>query len=308
MDRSDYSAAATCLKLDAAGAEASEALREAGIEALVLKGPVLQAWLYPDRLRPYADVDLLVREDQWEEARDIVGRLGYRDPLAGASDVEVSSHAVAMIREDGAVIDLHWRLGGSKAPGLDMWQELRAEADREVIAGHDLLVCGPLGRIVVVVVHAAQHGVSESKPRVDLARLAAHVDVSEIRRAGGLAERLGASEAFAAGLWMNDYLRGALPDMACEPRSPELRARVYGVRHAPGMGILLGITSGPVRTRLRTLARALWPSADLVRLRHGLPAGASAGVLLRARAARWWYQARQVGGALRRFAQLMKRG
>ena len=54
-------AAANALLLDLAAARASAALRDAGIRAILLKGPVIARWLYDDGSeRNYGDVDLLV--------------------------------------------------------------------------------------------------------------------------------------------------------------------------------------------------------------------------------------------------------
>jgi hypothetical protein len=52
------------------------------ISSLVLKGPALAWTVYPDpATRPFADIDLLVRPDQYMKARNILNQLGYRSQL-----------------------------------------------------------------------------------------------------------------------------------------------------------------------------------------------------------------------------------
>ncbi|RMG17030.1 MAG: hypothetical protein D6731_04875, partial [Planctomycetota bacterium] len=59
---------------------ACAALDRAGVAALVLKGPVLAARLYGGGLRPYGDLDLLVRPADALAALDALRALGYRAP------------------------------------------------------------------------------------------------------------------------------------------------------------------------------------------------------------------------------------
>src|SRR4051812_23591803 len=57
---------------------AHSALREHGIEAIPLKGPVLASELYGDlALRPFSDIDLLIRREQVDAAESVVRDLGY---------------------------------------------------------------------------------------------------------------------------------------------------------------------------------------------------------------------------------------
>lgn len=56
----------------------TRALKSAGIQSLVLKGPALEATVYPERgLRNFADLDLLVDCDALVRANDVLTGLGY---------------------------------------------------------------------------------------------------------------------------------------------------------------------------------------------------------------------------------------
>ena len=58
-------------------AECAWALSTAGVDTLVLKGPSLGEWLYPEG-RDSADVDLLVRPRQWDRGIRDLGDSGLR--------------------------------------------------------------------------------------------------------------------------------------------------------------------------------------------------------------------------------------
>ena len=55
------------------------ALNTAGVPVIVLKGAALARTLYPSSvLRPYGDLDVLVREEDWVAVRETLASLGYR--------------------------------------------------------------------------------------------------------------------------------------------------------------------------------------------------------------------------------------
>lgn len=91
-------------------AEATTALRQAGIEALTLKGMSLAHTVYPDPgLRPMADIDLLVRPAERAAALEALRALGYRTPGAAADRLGASRSFAELVR-DGTLIDLHWHI------------------------------------------------------------------------------------------------------------------------------------------------------------------------------------------------------
>lgn len=67
------------LMLSHHAARLSAAFREAGIAFAIVKGEVFARRLYAVASdRPFTDVDLLVAEDQFDAANDILGRSGFR--------------------------------------------------------------------------------------------------------------------------------------------------------------------------------------------------------------------------------------
>src|SRR2546422_3218973 len=60
---------------------ASGAFAEAGIDAVVLKGPSMAHTIYPDpSWRPFGDIDLLVRTMDWRRACGVLTQLGFTRP------------------------------------------------------------------------------------------------------------------------------------------------------------------------------------------------------------------------------------
>src|SRR5215213_4879318 len=70
--------AAYSLHLDLVAVQATRALEQAGVPAIVLKGPSIATWLYVDGgARPYDDCDLLVPLERFPDARRALAALGY---------------------------------------------------------------------------------------------------------------------------------------------------------------------------------------------------------------------------------------
>lgn len=88
--------------------EATEALRQAGVDTLTLKGMALANIVYAEpALRPMADLDLLVRPADRAVAVPTLRALGYRTP-GEAADFLGASRSFAELVRDGTRIDLHW--------------------------------------------------------------------------------------------------------------------------------------------------------------------------------------------------------
>src|SRR4051794_18693820 len=105
--------AAGTLAVDGWTAEAIEALRAVGADAVLLKGPVMARWLYDDlEIRPYSDADLLVSASRRRRSEHALAGLGYalRHP-EGEKHLISGPHAQTWYRQrDGAMIDLHHSL------------------------------------------------------------------------------------------------------------------------------------------------------------------------------------------------------
>lgn len=98
------------LALEQALITVSSAFRDVGVEHVVLKGPALAHSFYPDpTLRPFVDLDLLVRTRDWRRACTLLEKLGYLriqpEPRAGFD--ERFGKAAPHRSDEGLCVDLH---------------------------------------------------------------------------------------------------------------------------------------------------------------------------------------------------------
>lgn len=193
-------------EVDRAAIAAVGALEAAGIEVLLLKGPVLARTLYrPGEHRGYFDVDLLVAANDRVAAGQVLASLGYLD-FAQSSGVQVfpdDPHADLWTRssERGVVaVDLHWRLPGCDADPERVWSALRAHRARIDLGGARTPILDRPGLALHLALHAAQHGPDDLKVIGDLARGLDRWPTKVWRDAAMLASEVGATEAFSAGL------------------------------------------------------------------------------------------------------------
>lgn len=95
-------------------ARIARALDARGLPSLALKGPILAARIYGDLgLRPFRDLDILVRQPDLARAAEVLVELGYLAGLpgrVGAGPFWGAAGQMAFHRApDGAIVELHWR-------------------------------------------------------------------------------------------------------------------------------------------------------------------------------------------------------
>lgn len=98
-----------------------EALHEAGIEVIVLKGSMFADEIYRDRsYKKMNDVDVMIRREDAEETIDVLKSLGFQGvgALFGKSEISASSHHTPpyVSADLACVIGLHWGLVSPLSP------------------------------------------------------------------------------------------------------------------------------------------------------------------------------------------------
>jgi hypothetical protein len=168
-------AAASALHSDvlfAALERALAALGEAGVEPIVLKGPALASTLYPTRdLRPFGDLDLLVRPPELARADQALRALGYLPGTNKPTEVDDFHRVYARAGRDG-VMELHTdllQLGLPTACGGALWEQ----AERWKLPGlpRPALMLGLEHQVLHLCVHLHLHGYRRLIWFVDLERL-----------------------------------------------------------------------------------------------------------------------------------------
>ena len=143
------------------------AFDRASVPVMPLKGPALGEALYRDPgLRPFTDLDLLVRRADVPRAVRLLSTLGYRAlehqrPLAYELADATAACFVAVERGSGTLpVDLHWGLvgfpGGIGPRALDT-EEVWGRAVTEERWGRQVLALGREDLVLYLALHLAIH-------------------------------------------------------------------------------------------------------------------------------------------------------
>jgi hypothetical protein len=252
--------------VDAITAEVAGAFGREGIETLVLKGPVLAKWLYPDEARTYVDSDLMVAPESRARAVGVLERLGFAQHMPWlAPPLSLDIGRTTFSRDSGGVVDLHWQLPGLDGDPDEIWSRLAAGAEQQVIGGIQLRVPARNAVLLHVVLHAAQHANrGDGKPLEDLRRALAHVEESKWSSVLELARACRGIPAFAAGL----RLVSEGGDLARRLDLGEVRSFQYTLRRedviAEQLYALLSADEG-IRWKLTIAASRIFPRPDHMR-------------------------------------------
>jgi hypothetical protein len=256
------------------------ALTAAGVRSVLLKGPVLERALYGDgALRLYADVDLLVAPGSVRDAEGVVGGLGFERPPDEALREVHDLHAVHWVRpHDAAWVDLHWTVKRAGAPPERVWEALAEGTQRLELFGTSIEAPRPAALALVVALHAAQHGAGRARGIEDLERAAAHFGSSTWEEAAGLARRVEALDAFAAGMRLAPGTAAIADRLGLAERAPLRVTAVASTQPETTHGWYRILRARGLRARLRLLRQELFPHPAVMRERHPKRSGTRAGL------------------------------
>ena len=271
------------LALAAATGEVLDAMSEAGIRTVMLKGAAIATRLYDNpELRPAGDVDLLVAPSQARAAAQVLTRLGFHDPLAGARAHERSAHAVTFRREgtSPACVDLHTALPLCRRDPEALWDEFSRGTTAVHIAGRPIEVLADHAQAFVIAAHALQHG-GAPKQREDLERAVARYDRETWEGTVAMARRLGAEGVLAAGLRLSDAGARLADGLALTVNndSVEIRLRQAGSPQV-AFGLMRLAETRSVRQRLQLVLRELIPTRPFMRIAYPFAARGPAALTL----------------------------
>jgi hypothetical protein len=265
-ERRDAIATGVNIAIDAVAAEVTSAFREAGIRALLLKGPPSVRWLYDsDSGRFSTDVDLLVEPGGRRAAEEVLEQLSFR-PLPQNIGPGEPRHARAWERDANPVeVDLHVSVAGAGAPIDEVWRVLSLQTEEIVLAGAPVEIPSAPARALLIVLHAAQHGAGWEQALRDLERAVARLPDEVWRTAATLANDLDATAPFAAGLELVEGGK-ALAERLGLPKQRTVEATL---RAWTAPDLTLGIhrltaTRG-LRAKGAFIIRKVFPSPDWMR-------------------------------------------
>lgn len=286
------------LAVDAVTIEVLTALRERGVQAVLLKGPSVTRLLYEPGQRSYVDTDLLVDPRGFGQAQSVLASLGFvREEAVAERSIE---HGEAWSR-GAAMVDLHRRLWGTDVPDEEAWRVLATETDVLRLGPIEVKTLREAAVALGIALHAVQHGAGVGQTRRDLERAIARLGPDVWRDAAALARRLGAEPAFQAGLRALPEGRELLARLEVAPAtSVEAVLRETLDPEAAGQALLLERLASRSRFgRVTLLARLLVPSRAYMRRFHAPLAERGTAGLAAAYARRYALLARRVVPAIR---------
>ncbi|MFL6299148.1 MAG: nucleotidyltransferase family protein [Terriglobales bacterium] len=184
---------------------AVSSLSEAGVEAVPLKGPALATRIYGDiGLRPFSDIDLLIRPEQIAAAEAVALKLGYEPEIsipAAHRDRWLKQQCELTFRRAGVSrLEFHWDISHphfALGTGVDdFWSRSRTvqigDSKLSDLSEQDLLF--------TLIVHGTRHGWSRLMWLVDLAELLGSLPHINWKLSAANAEERGAARMIATAL------------------------------------------------------------------------------------------------------------
>ena len=258
----------TNLAADAVAAETVREFDQRGIRSLVLRGPGIARWLYGEGERDYGDTDLLVEPGFVDRAEAMLRELGFAGRSLRASKHAQPRHAETWVRGKTPAIDLHRTIVGGGAPDRDVWDILWAHSEPIALHGVDVKTLDRVGLLVVLTLHAAQHGLAAATRDLDVALTQVAIDMW--RRAFSLAAQLDALRAFGTALRMSPAGRAVAERLEIDASpNPETLLRSEAPPDlALGLNWVAELPS--TRARARFIASKVFPSPDSMRASSGV--------------------------------------
>jgi hypothetical protein len=256
---------AAMARTDAAGAAVRDAFEQVGIEHVVIKGRAFADRLYHGAAeRPYGDTDIVIRVGDRDRAKRVLETLEYRRTDRDGDLLGVPGYSNTYVDVNGAVIDLHWNLSGITAPPETTWEFLREHSTEMSLGGRSARVPDDAATALIVVLHNAHHAARWRTAKRDLDRAASVLALKAWRSAQAQARRLGAEEAFAAGLALSESGRELARRLDVDGSvSLEYRLRADAVHYRTWA--IHRISTTPRAGRARVIAEVLMPAPASMR-------------------------------------------
>lgn len=163
-------------------------LHDAGVTPVLLKGAALRRLLYAAPVeRPMVDLDLLVREEEFEAAVSALSRSGFELPRAEVQDAYRRHHFHLQAKHPGNfVVELHWALTRPNDVVRLDYQGIRARARTFERPGWTrTLVPAPPDLILHAIAQATADSFGSLRHVIDIDRVIAHtgaeLDWAELR-------------------------------------------------------------------------------------------------------------------------------
>ena len=131
-----------------------------GVEALVIKGPVLSARCYGDPgLRQYGDLDLIVRDKDIQRSTELMISLGYEPsvPLTAIRARKIPGEYVFRQSSTKLLVEFHTELTFRYHPRQLPLEDLFKRQARVNIDSHKVPALSPEDELILICIHGAKH-------------------------------------------------------------------------------------------------------------------------------------------------------
>jgi len=213
-----------------------------GVQALVIKGPVLSARCYGDPgLRQYGDLDLIVRDRNILRSTELMMSLGYepRVPLTAIQARKIPGEYVFRQSSTKLLVELHTELTFRYHPRPLPIDKLFERQVRAKIDAHDVPALSPEDELILISIHGAKHFWEQLSYIADVAAFVSKQDL-DWARARSSAEEVGGERMLNVALRLAaDVLGAPLPqNVAALVRSDRAAGLLVGqiMRWLPAAG------------------------------------------------------------------------
>jgi hypothetical protein len=202
--------------------------REAGLEALLVKGPTLALRAYGDTgARQYGDLDFLVRQKDILRATELMISAGYQPeiPIDALSAQKIPGQYLFVRIAAPLLVELHTERTMRYFPrGLPI-KEFFARRQYVSVDGHHIPALASEDELLLICIHGAKHLWERLSLVADVAAFVARQTSLNWERSFDTARAVGAERMLNTGLLLADNLLGtALPE--------NIRARLQSERSA----------------------------------------------------------------------------
>ena len=187
----------------------------AGIEALVIKGPVLSARCYGDPgFRQYGDLDLVVRDRDILRSTQLMMNLGYEPsvPVAAIRAKKIPGEYVFRQSRTKLLVEFHTELTFRYHPRPLPVEKLFSRQARVSIDAHEIPALSPEDELLLICIHGAKHLWEKLSYIADVAAFVSEQEL-DWERVKSAADEVGGERMLYVGLRLaGDVLGAALPE------------------------------------------------------------------------------------------------
>ncbi|HEY6386718.1 MAG TPA: nucleotidyltransferase family protein [Candidatus Acidoferrum sp.] len=186
-----------------------------GVEALVIKGPVLSARCYGDPgLRQYGDLDLIVRDKDIQSSTELMISLGYEPsvPLTAIQAKKTPGEYVFRQSSTKLLVEFHTEFTFRYHPRPLPVEKLFERQARVNIDSHQVPSLSPEDELILICIHGAKHFWEQLSYIADVAAFVSRQEL-DWARVQSAAEEVGGERMLYLGLRLAaDLLKAPLPE------------------------------------------------------------------------------------------------